>query len=66
MARYFPAIIEKASDGFEVFFPDLPGCTNAGATLPGGALNAEEALPVGIAGNGLGQTVDNRPAPFTW
>jgi predicted RNase H-like HicB family nuclease len=44
MARYFPAIVEKASDGFGVFFPDLAGCTSAGATVQEAALNAEEAL----------------------
>ena len=42
--RYFPAIVEKSSDGFSVFFPGLPGCTSAGGTLQEAALNAEEAL----------------------
>jgi predicted RNase H-like HicB family nuclease len=46
--RYFPAIVEKASDGYGVFFPDLPGCTSAGATLQEAALNAEEALQAHI------------------
>ena len=44
MVRYYPAIIEPAKDGFGVFFPDLPGCTSAGATLQEAARNAEEAL----------------------
>ena len=48
MARYFPAIIEKGSDGYGVFFPDLPGCTSAGATIQEAALNAEEALQAHI------------------
>ena len=48
MARYFPAIIEKASEGYGVFFPDLPGCTSAGATIQEAALNAEEALQAHI------------------
>lgn len=48
MARYFPAIVEKSSDGFGVFFPDLPGCTSAGATVQEAALNAEEALQAHI------------------
>lgn len=48
MARYFPAIVEKSSDGFGVFFPDLPGCTSAGATIQDAALNAEEALQAHI------------------
>jgi predicted RNase H-like HicB family nuclease len=44
MARYYPAIIEPASDGYGVFFPDVPGCTSAGATVQEAARNAEEAL----------------------
>jgi predicted RNase H-like HicB family nuclease len=44
MMRYYPAIIEQAKDGFGVFFPDLPGCTSAGATMQQAALNAEAAL----------------------
>ena len=48
MARYFPAIVEQASEGFAVFFPDLPGCTSAGATVQDAALNAEEALQAHI------------------
>jgi predicted RNase H-like HicB family nuclease len=48
MPRYFPAIVEKASDGFGVFFPDLPGCTSAGKTIQDAALNAEEALQAHI------------------
>jgi predicted RNase H-like HicB family nuclease len=46
--RYFPAIIEKSSDGYGVFFPDLPGCTSAGETVQAAALNAEEALQAHI------------------
>jgi predicted RNase H-like HicB family nuclease len=44
MVRYYPAIIEQAKDGFGVYFPDLPGCTSAGASLQEAAQNAEEAL----------------------
>lgn len=40
----YPAVIERAGDGFSVFFPDLPGCTSAGRTLNEAFLNAEEAL----------------------
>lgn len=40
----YPAIIERAGDSFSVFFPDLPGCTSAGASAQEAALNAEEAL----------------------
>ena len=48
MVRYYPAIIEPAKDGFGVFFPDLPGCTSAGASLQEAARNAEEALQAHI------------------
>ena len=41
---YYPAIVERAKRGYSVFFPDLPGCTSAGATLDAAARNAEEAL----------------------
>jgi predicted RNase H-like HicB family nuclease len=41
---YYPAIIERAAEGYSVFFPDVPGCTSAGRTLQEAAVNAEEAL----------------------
>lgn len=41
---YYPAIIERADHGFSVFFPDIPGCASAGATMQEAALGAEEAL----------------------
>jgi predicted RNase H-like HicB family nuclease len=43
-AIHYPAIIERAEEGYSVFFPDLPGCTSAGTTMQEAALNAEEAL----------------------
>ena len=46
--RHFPAIIEKASDGYGIYFPGLPGCTSAGTTVQEAALNAEEALQAHI------------------
>jgi predicted RNase H-like HicB family nuclease len=48
MVRYYPAIIEQAKHGFGVFFPDLPGCTSAGASLQEAARNAEAALQAHI------------------
>lgn len=41
---YYPAIVERAGQGFSVYFPDLPGCTSAGATIQEAARRAEEAL----------------------
>jgi len=43
-AAVYPAIVERAADGFSVFFPDLPGCTSAGRTEQEAFTNAEEAL----------------------
>ena len=48
--RYYPAIIERGSHGYGVFFPDLPGCTSAGDTMEDAALSAEEALALHIRG----------------
>ena len=48
MVRYYPAIVEQAKDGFGVYFPDLPGCTSAGASVQEAARNAEEALQAHI------------------
>lgn len=41
---FYPAVIERAGDGYSVFFPDLPGCTSAGSTVTEAALAAEQAL----------------------
>ncbi|QTH19736.1 type II toxin-antitoxin system HicB family antitoxin [Rhizorhabdus wittichii] len=41
---FYPAIIERAPDGYGVFFPDLPGCTSGGRTVQEAARMAEEAL----------------------
>jgi predicted RNase H-like HicB family nuclease len=48
MVRYYPAIVEQSTDGFGVFFPDLPGCTSAGGSLQEAARNAEQALQAHI------------------
>lgn len=50
MQVYYPAIIERAAEGFSVFFPDLPGCTSAGPTMQAAAVNAGEALAFHLAG----------------
>jgi predicted RNase H-like HicB family nuclease len=41
---FYPAIVERSANGYSVFFPDLPGCTSAGATVHEAAANAEEAV----------------------
>ena len=42
--RYYPAVIERSTTGFGVFFPDLPGCTSFGSTVQDAARNAEAGL----------------------
>ena len=46
---FYPAVMERAGDGFGVYFPDLPGCTSAGDTTGQAAHNAAEALSGHIA-----------------
>lgn len=40
----YVAIVERAGEGYSVYFPDLPGLTSAGRTLVEVHSNAEEAL----------------------
>jgi predicted RNase H-like HicB family nuclease len=49
MQRFYTAIIEKAKDGFGVFFPDLPGCTSFGRTVEEAAANAYTAAQAHVA-----------------
>ncbi|MFM2041564.1 MAG: hypothetical protein RLY86_140 [Pseudomonadota bacterium] len=48
--RYFPAIVEKSSDGFYASFPDVPGCVSHGETMEILAAAAEQVLAYHIAG----------------
>ncbi|HEY5047272.1 MAG TPA: type II toxin-antitoxin system HicB family antitoxin [Rhizomicrobium sp.] len=49
MQRFYTAIIEKASDGYGVFFPDLPGCTSFGRSVEEAAGNAYTAAQAHVA-----------------
>lgn len=40
----YPSILERAANGFSVFFPDLPGCVSAGDTISETVSNAKDAL----------------------
>lgn len=40
MQRFYVAIIERARNGYGVFFPDLLGCTSFGETIADAAANA--------------------------
>lgn len=44
MAIFYAAIIERGTEGFGVFFPDVPGCISAGDTVQEAGTMAEEAL----------------------
>ena len=45
----YVAVVERAGDGFSVFFPDVPGCTSAGDSLNEVVVNAGDALASHIA-----------------
>jgi predicted RNase H-like HicB family nuclease len=60
-ATYYPAVIDRSSDGFGVSFPDFPGCVAAGATVTKAALNAEAALALHI--EGMAKDRDPLPEP---
>jgi predicted RNase H-like HicB family nuclease len=61
---FYPAIIERAGETFSVFFPDLPGCASAGATVQEAAVNAEEALAGHLAVSIQHGDVIPDPSPF--
>lgn len=42
--RWYPAIIEKAKDGFGVWFPDIDGCVTHGDTIDDAVQRASEVL----------------------
>lgn len=47
MAAYiFPAIIEKADDGYNVRFPDIENCFTCGSTLEEAIKMAQDVLPL--------------------
>lgn len=60
---FYPAVAEKAEDGYSLFFPGVPGCTSAGDTLEQVFKDAKEALSLHIEGMGAaGEVV---PPPLT-
>ncbi len=44
MKYVYPAIIENAGDGYNVCFPDIPGCYTCGEDLPEAIAMAADAL----------------------
>lgn len=41
---FYRAVLESASDGYCVFFPDFDGCTSWGETIDQAASNSADAL----------------------
>ncbi|MGV3579983.1 type II toxin-antitoxin system HicB family antitoxin [Brevundimonas sp.] len=48
--RTYIAIVEEASEGYGVSFPDLPGCVSAGDTMEEAVAAAGEALSLHLDG----------------
>lgn len=49
MAKYvYPAIITEEEDGFNVVFPDIPGCYTCGEDLADAIAMAEDALALAM------------------
>lgn len=53
------AILEPSTDGYGVYFPDLPGCISFGETIEDARKNATEALELHI----YGMEKDSDPLP---
>jgi predicted RNase H-like HicB family nuclease len=43
-------VVERAGEGYSVFFPDVPGCVSAGDTQADAFSNAEAALALHLHG----------------
>ena len=46
----YPAVFEKADDGYTVYFPDLQGCITEGDTIEEAYKNARDVLALHIDG----------------
>lgn len=47
---FYPLVLQKVSDGYTVFIPDVPGCYSAGNTFEEALTNAKEAIVFHIEG----------------
>lgn len=47
---FYPLVLQKVSDGYTVFVPDVPGCYSAGDTFSEALSNAREAIAFHIEG----------------
>lgn len=55
----YPAILEKSSDGYGIYFPDLPGCVSHADTQDDALKEGREALGLHLSG----MEEDNDPIP---
>ncbi|WP_231130563.1 type II toxin-antitoxin system HicB family antitoxin [Bacillus thuringiensis] len=46
----YPAILEKSSDGYGIYFPDLPGCVSHADTQEDALKEGREALGLHLYG----------------
>lgn len=46
--RWYPAVLEKTADGFNLFFPDFEGCVSGGDTADEAVRNGAEALALHV------------------
>lgn len=60
----YAAVIERGTDGYGVFFPDLPGCTSGGDDLEQAITHAGEALTLHLAGMVEDGEAFPNPTPF--
>lgn len=61
MQRFYTAIVERSETGFSLYFPDLPGCVSAGASIEAAAASAGQAMALHLAG--LREDGDPIPEP---
>ncbi|HEY5301072.1 MAG TPA: type II toxin-antitoxin system HicB family antitoxin [Acetobacteraceae bacterium] len=63
--RFYPAVIEGSDrNGYDVVFPDFPGCVSTGDTIQEAATGAVEALSLhveGIVAEGLALPAPSAP-----
>ncbi len=59
----YPAVLEQSSDGFGIYFPDLPGCTSFADTQEDALKEAREAL--GLHLSEMEKDNDTLPEPMS-
>lgn len=60
-ANYYPAIIDRASEGYGISFPDFPGCVAHGMSIGEACIQGEKALAMHV--EAMIQDKDPIPTP---